>query len=393
MPNQIRLLAWSVGTEGIDQLRKKFFETTVDLQHQWPMERHDIAHTGSDGVTVKPPLQLKWLTAIEEGKSISSPVASKGLVYVGCSDSILALNVETGEEKWRFKTEGQVREAAAVVGELLYFACSNSRIYALDAQSGEMRWVTKTRGEPHSPSIVDDFLYAAVSDSFICCLRKATGEECWLVDTNDKIWSSPTPHAGALFAGTKSCLCAYDQASGRLKWRFPASSAIIGSPAVSNDVVYALMANGVLLGIGVDNGRPVWEWPGLRLGGLAGFTSPAISRRGVVYAVTHESLFGLWVHAINRAAPYDRMKLWEWINEDFKTHQDWLLTSSPALVEGFVFVAACLGSYLYGLDAMSGKKIWEYKTRGHVHSSPCAVAGRVYISDLSGTLYALAPKQ
>jgi outer membrane protein assembly factor BamB len=50
----------------------------------------------------KSPLKWKFKT---KGKFFSSPTLSDGVVYFGSSDNHLyAVDIKTGEEKWKFKT-------------------------------------------------------------------------------------------------------------------------------------------------------------------------------------------------------------------------------------------------------------------------------------------------
>lgn len=324
---------------------------------------------------------------------ISSPVEWKGLIYVACSDFILALAKETGKPVWKFDVDGGVAsdlglESPIVSGNTLYIACKEGRICALNASTGDISWAQKTSGEPRSPVVVKDRLYAAVADSHLYCLESDTGKIFWKSDTRSKVYGSPTPYGDLLLLGTKNGLLACNQYNGIINWRSdPKMGAIIGSPAVNDGIVYALNSNGLLFTVRVEDGSSIWEWPALRLGGIAA-ASPVVGNGGIVYAITHEPIYkGLWLHAIDPSAPYSQAELWDFKSQDFES--DLVLWNlSPAADKNFVFMGS-LSTYLYAIDASSGKKAWQFETRARVASTPCVASDCVYITDQSGTVYAL----
>ncbi len=70
--------------------------------------------------------------------------------------------------------------------------------------------------------------------------------------------------------------------------------------------------------------------------------------------------------------------LWTF-NDDGKMKQ---VYSSPCLADGKLYIGEGFHSdsrcKLYCLDAVTGKKAWDYPTRSHTESSPCVAGGKVY---------------
>ena len=73
--------------------------STVQAE-DWPMYRHDLAHSGTTSEVVEPPLKLLW----------------------------------------KFKTDGAVSYPPAVYDGLIYVSSADNCIYALDAKSGNLKW-------------------------------------------------------------------------------------------------------------------------------------------------------------------------------------------------------------------------------------------------------------
>ena len=55
----------------------------------------------------------------------------------GC---FFAVNIETGEELWRFETGDVVESEPAITSELVLFGANDGQFYALDRLTGAERW-------------------------------------------------------------------------------------------------------------------------------------------------------------------------------------------------------------------------------------------------------------
>jgi outer membrane protein assembly factor BamB len=64
---------------------------------------------------------------------MSSPTVADGIVYVGCRDQKLcAVDVNSGELLWRFKTGGPVYSSIIVEDDIIYFGSTDGYLYALE---------------------------------------------------------------------------------------------------------------------------------------------------------------------------------------------------------------------------------------------------------------------
>ncbi|HCC82650.1 MAG TPA: hypothetical protein DEQ25_15895, partial [Methylophaga sp.] len=94
------------------------------------MFRADIQRSGNfqtTGPQTKP--EILWRYHAEVGAS-SSPVSSGNLIFSGRFDGLmLALNNQTGEEKWRFVTQAGIFSTPAVAEEQIIFGSDDKNIY------------------------------------------------------------------------------------------------------------------------------------------------------------------------------------------------------------------------------------------------------------------------
>ncbi len=73
---------------------------------------------------------------------MTSPVIADGVVYITSLDGHLhAIDQETGQEKWKFKSRMPIASSPAVEGQTLYFVSSAGSLAAIDVAAGTPRWV------------------------------------------------------------------------------------------------------------------------------------------------------------------------------------------------------------------------------------------------------------
>ena len=140
------------------------------------MFRANPARTGvfpSDGPTTLSESVWTFKTDVRNDGFGSSPAVAGGVVYVGSLDNWLyALDAETGQEKWRFKTDGEVVSSPAIAGRVVYVGSNDGRLYALDVETGQEKWRFKTGGPvASSPAIAGGVVYFSSLDGYLYAVR------------------------------------------------------------------------------------------------------------------------------------------------------------------------------------------------------------------------------
>jgi outer membrane protein assembly factor BamB len=69
----------------------------------------------------------------------------RSLIFVGIKNSVVALDVKSGEEVWRTKLKGSDFVTVLFDGESLV-AANAGEIFALDPQTGTVRWHNTMKG-------------------------------------------------------------------------------------------------------------------------------------------------------------------------------------------------------------------------------------------------------
>jgi len=126
----------------------------------WPQFRYDAGRTAASSHELPSNLQLSWTRALPAPRpafpheirlaydASYEPVVLGRTMFVPSmvTDSVTALDTETGNERWRFFAEGPVRFAPVASKDKVYFVSDDGYLYCLDANDGALRW--KFRGLP-----------------------------------------------------------------------------------------------------------------------------------------------------------------------------------------------------------------------------------------------------
>jgi len=311
---------------------------------------------------------VKW-TFKAGGPIVNSPTIAAGVVYIASLDGHLyAIDEETGKEKWNFKSRMPIASSAAVDGDSLYFVSSAGSLAALDAATGKPRWVLPVEYErkfeaknlhglppaaqtipdawdlfTSSPAVVNGKVYFGAGDGGIYAVDAKTGVLQWKVQTNDVVHASPAYANGVIYIGSwDSNLYAIDAESGQVKWTFKTGE----DPVIHNQV---------------------------------GFQSSPAVVDGTVYVGCRDA----HVYAVDAATG---RKKW-----DYPTSKSWVI-GTPAVRNGMVYVGTSDSSRFMGLDAKTGRLVFNVDVKAYMFSSAALAGDIAYAGDHNGRLYAIDVK-
>ncbi len=137
----------------------------------WPMYRHDLARSGRAAEKLQSPLHRQWTYRAAHAPMPAWPEPSRelnrvafdyaydavvagGLAYFGSSadHKVYAVDLQSGQQRWSFFTEGPVRFSPAVEGGRVFVASDDGRLYCLSAAEGKLLW--SFSGAPRQEKII-----------------------------------------------------------------------------------------------------------------------------------------------------------------------------------------------------------------------------------------------
>jgi outer membrane protein assembly factor BamB len=275
-----------------------FFSSLASLLpaqlQDWPMWRFDHNRSASTPEPLPEQLYPQWQIKYSERipvwddplnqnlmqfDRLFEPVTGAGMIFIGFNDQdkVLALDINTGLERWHFYTDGPVRMPLAFADNRVYLTGDDGYLYCLDAITGQLRWKlllapseNKLLGNKRMISmwpargglvIQDGILYTAASifplmGTYIYAINAETGSIIWKNEATGSNYILQ-PHRSPAFAdvapqgaftisgnkllvaGGRSVPAAFDAATGEeLYYQLAASGKTGGAFTCANDRVF-----------------------------------------------------------------------------------------------------------------------------------------------------------
>lgn len=171
--------------------------------------------------------------------SVALDLGRNVMVVGDNSGDLTAWSIEPPGRKWLFRTGGAIKGPILLHDGVAFFGSWDSYLYAVDVDTGQERWKVKTGGRAMSGAALSPehgLVFMGSHDSRLYALRAATGEVAWTFETDDRVQSSPTVAGGrVLFGSNDGRLYVLDAASGDEIYRFEGRGHVSSSPALLGD--------------------------------------------------------------------------------------------------------------------------------------------------------------
>ncbi len=229
-------------------------------------------------------------------------------------------------------------------------------------------------------TIQEDIVYFSYGPQ-VYALNVKNGAQQWIypveTETGVDFYAAPVfteDETQLIVASYDSNLYSINPATGMENWSFTgAENRYVAAPLVTDQGIFAPSSDNKLYGLDLD-GIPLWE-PFET--GEPIWATPAWSEScGCIYVVSMD-------HFLYAVSPETGSLLWK--TEDLGGP----IVSQPAVSESGLVIVSTFNNEIVALDEKSHKVEWRYSTPDWAWASPVIDGEQVYISDLSGTFYAL----
>ena len=337
-------------------------------------------------------LKVKWIHNVKQPKLLTAsstrtqPIIYEGLVFFGDNNTLKALDVETGKEKWHFLSASNVenpmgiQSTPCISNNVLYFAGASDYFYALDVKTGKKKWQFASPYGGSSPIVNDDTVYFC--SDYLYALDKNNGKLKWKtkLDYQHFNYSAATPAYayGLIFCSEgEQKINAYDSKKGRLVWTYNTYADwtwnLVTSPVVYKGSVFFGSQDGYFYSLNALNGKLNWKTFIVNFyeGNIA---PPSVDKEAVYYFACGT------INALN----YKTGKI-KW---KYGTRDD-LVFIPPVVTKNCVIVGFHDYPYIIMINKKTGEKIKAIKSDIGI-TSPIAVSkDKLYYGSLKGPLYAL----
>jgi polyvinyl alcohol dehydrogenase (cytochrome) len=224
-------------------------------------------------------LRLKWVYGLASTTPRSYPLVTEDTVFVGDGGrGLVALERETGCERWLYEHEGSISSAIlkGQIGtrQILVFTDRTKGVYAVDARNGELIWHAVVDEEPvpaysGTPLVTEKAVYVPVSSlevgiamsPFYGCCISSGGMAALDIETGEKLWYLPTIEAEAQVTGSHYWFVQHYGPSGAAVWAAPSYDPERGLLYFGTGQNYThptTDTSDAIFAVNADTGKVVW---------------------------------------------------------------------------------------------------------------------------------------
>jgi outer membrane protein assembly factor BamB len=334
-----------------------------------PMFRGNAHRTGQNPgpAPVERPV-VKWKTFVG-GESYASPVIGMETVFVATkAGSLIALRLNDGSEKWRAHVGEYVARTTPAITPTTVFVAAGYTLVAVDAESGLERWSVPLRfAGSSSPVVEGDVVYVATQEGHVSAFASDTGEEIWHYRNDNLLFGSPAVGENVVvIADEAGEVSGLDAGTGRELWHETLAGEVFATPAIDRGVTFVATNEPSLVALDLRSGTRLWQR------GVGGESSPAADD-GVVYLGGNDQA----LRALDAETGETR----------WSTPMGYAIRSSATYAGNVVLIGS--GPTLAAIDGSDGRTLWTHVTGGEITADIAVVANTVIASSHDGYIYAL----
>lgn len=195
-------------------------------EKDWPMLAHDPGRSGATAAEIRPPFERKWYRLFpDEGLMAGvQPVIAGRIVFIGTMRGTLyAMDSNTGEDLWTFKTAGAILHTCAASGDKVFFGNAEGKIYAVNTADGTPAWSVQTGSAMwNAPLVYEGKVIVGSRDGKLYAIDSDSGTIKWVAPTGGPLLASPAldAKAGRIYIGSEDMhVYAFDFSDGKQVWR------------------------------------------------------------------------------------------------------------------------------------------------------------------------------
>ena len=377
------------------------------VNDSWP-QSGGFANNAMHNLAVSDSPQIIWTADVGAGSTSSRilttpPVVAEGKVFAKDAQStVSAFNADTGALIWRVTLKPEkARDAdefgggVAYYGGRLFVTTGFAVVYALDPADGKEVWSSTVSAPVRgAPLIFADRVFAISIDNKLQALAAVDGSELWqysaLQETAGYVGGSSPAGSGEYIVApfTSGELVGLRLDNGRPVWNesmigargevraFGNLTDIRGRPVIDRGVVLAMGTAGQLAAVDLKSGQRLWER------GIGGNQTPWVAGR-FAFVTTGSAD----VAALSR----DNGKV-KWVTPLTQYHDESrkrpVLWSGPVLAGDRLLIGGTLGELL-ALSPYTGEVLGKLDVRDPVRLGPVIANRTIYVLTDSGRLIAL----
>lgn len=266
----------------------------------------------------------------------------------------------------------------------LFVAELGGSVMALDPDSGRERWTSKLKGHISAgPSVINDLVVVGTLEGEVIALKRADGSPLWRATVSSEVLAAPAGASDVVVVRTiDGRAFGLSAADGKRLWSFDRTVPTLtlrgnSAPLIDGNRVLLGMDSGRLAAVQLNDGTPLWEQA---ISVPSGRTE--LERLADIDAQLLDTPEGVMV-----ASYGGDVTLLDSINGESRWRRAIKSGSGVAVGGSNVFISDADG-VVWALDAASGAAVWRSEALQYRHLSPPAFfKGYAVVADYKGYVH------
>lgn len=331
----------------------------------WSQFQGGPTHAAFEQDSPEPPYETAWTyqPGGDETAGLSTPVVVGHIAAAITSKTVIALDLESGEELWSEpRVEGPITPpATGVLGlrRVIVFTEGEGEetvLAAMDLDERKRLWKSPIGAHANGVTVEGDVVAVGMEDGTLSAFELESGNKRWDLDAgNGAIRTPPAAANGVVYAavgnGTagESAIVAVDMATGEKRWSFdPGLGALPSGLTLAEGRVVAGFFDQTVRSLDASNGAEQWQ---VRIRAPVWFlSSPAAAQGDFLVADISGGLYKLDGGSGRR----------EW-DFQFNPSGSGAVQGAPAVSGGYVLLGLQDGR-IAAVDLDAGHQVWETST-------------------------------
>ena len=336
----------------------------------------------------------RWTWKTEWGDIVDGPVITGDTAVVDQSwdskHTLYGFDADTGKQRWKSAVNGIVIGIAGIQDGAI-FLYNARELIALNPADGKETWRMPVAEAGRGVVTGGGMIFMRRGDPKtgvpgVAAISLTDRRVRWHAPAESGVFPPPAFANGVLYFAAGRSVTAIDVATGKPRWKIPGATRFIGTPVVAGDAVY-VSSEGGLSALNVTDGALRWAFPNTAPKGASFGWIPTVTDKLVFIPAASGDLNAIdATGTAQRATP-------RWT---FPTGGDVELgptkqhVLSPVVHDG----VACVFNgrdRLSGVDAATGRRLWEHRAAALQDELPVLAKGAFHLATKNGVL-SVAPK-
>lgn len=203
----------------------------------------------------------KWKSHVDLSNTSANMVVGDGFVAIGSHSQIIVLRADTGGTVWQYSPAFQFPMTLIIDKNRLHVSFAFDEIRSFDLSGGRLLWTSSEPSKQHGRpfmTLSGQRLIVVQAEDRIYALDSQSGATVWESHLNDPLYHPLPVNAEQVLVNGGKNIYSIGIEDGQVQWETPSGGQGTTAPLVADSRVFWITHDGQLRAANVQDGHTVW---------------------------------------------------------------------------------------------------------------------------------------